>query len=134
MPGIALTLSGEPDEPLAQRLAEEITNLTCSVLHKHPEKTMVLVRYVPHRLWFIDRASLSAWRKNSFRLEVTVTKGTITRQEKAEFQRRAFALFSEVLGGVHPHSNVHIIECCAASYGYGGITQERQLLAAETQP
>jgi len=134
MPGIVLTLSGEPDERLAQRLAEEITSLTCSVLHKQSDKTMVMVRHVPHQLWFIDKRPLSAWGRNSFRLEVTITEGTNTRQEKAEYQRRAFALLSEVLGKIHPHSNIHIIDCGAASYGYGGVSQERQLLDAESQP
>ena len=127
MPGIVLTISGEPDDSLAQRVAEDITNLACSVLRKRPNQTMVMVRHVPHRSWFIEKRSLSAWGKNSFRLEVTITRDTNTREEKTEFHKQAFALLSRVLGDVHPHSNVHIIDCSAAGYGYGGITQENRL-------
>jgi 4-oxalocrotonate tautomerase len=134
MPGIMLTISGEPDDHLARRLAEDITDLTCSVLRKLPSKTMVMVRYVPHHLWFIDKRPLSAWGKNSFRLEVTISRDTNTREEKAEFHRRAFALLSQALGEIHPHSNIHIIDCSAAGYGYGGITQEHRFQHAEPQP
>jgi 4-oxalocrotonate tautomerase len=134
MPGIVLTISGEPDDSLAQRVAEDITNLTCSVLRKRPDRTMVMVRHIPHRSWFIDKRPLSAWGKNSFRLEVTITRDTNTRAEKAEFHKQAFALLSRVLGDVHPHSNVHIIDCSAAGYGYGGITQEHRLQHAEQRP
>lgn len=134
MPGILLTISGEPDDELAQRVAEEITNLTCSVLRKRPEQAMMMIRHVPHRAWFIDKRSLSAWGKNSFRLEVTITRDTNTRTEKAEFHKQAFALLSRLLGDVHPHSNVHIIDCSAAAYGYGGITQEHRFQHADEKP
>jgi 4-oxalocrotonate tautomerase len=131
MPGIVLTISGEPDDGLARQIAEEITSLTCSVLHKRPEQTMVMIRHVPHRWWFIDKRPLSDWGKNSFRLEVTITRDTNTRAEKAEYHRQAFALLSRLLGDIHPHSNVNIIDCSAAGYGYGGITQEHRLQHAE---
>jgi 4-oxalocrotonate tautomerase len=124
MPAIMLTLSVEPNERLTRQLVDDITDLTCSVLRKSPERTMVMVRHVPASAWFIDKRSLLAWGKNSFRLEVTVTRDTNTREEKAEFQRRAFALMSETLGDVHPHSNVHVIDCSATGYGYGGLSQE----------
>jgi 4-oxalocrotonate tautomerase len=133
MPGIVLTLSGEPDDDLAQRIATDITDLACAVLRKRPDQTMVMVRHVPHRSWFIGKRPLSAWGKNSFRLEVTITQDTNTRAEKAEFHSQAFALLSRLLGDVHPHSNVHIIDCNAAGYGYGGITQEQRLQHAGPQ-
>ena len=134
MPGILLTISGEPNDDLAQLAAEEITSLTCSVLRKRPEQTMVMIRHVPHREWFIGKRPLSAWGKNSFRLEVTVTQDTNTRNEMAEFHKLAFALLSQLIGDVHPHSNVHIIECSADAYGYGGVTQEQRLQLEDQRP
>jgi 4-oxalocrotonate tautomerase len=85
---------------------------------------MVQVHYVAHPHWFISSRSLADHGKNSFRLEVTITEGTNTRDEKSAYQKRAFALLSELIGNLHPHSNVHIIDCGAVSYGYGGLTQE----------
>lgn len=124
MPGITLTLSGEEDRALARALAAEITTLTCAVLEKLPANTMVMVRFVPQALWFIDSRSLAEHGRNSFRLEVTITDETTTKDQKARYQREAFALLSERIGNVHPHSNVHVIDCRAGAYSYGGVTQE----------
>ncbi len=134
MPGLRLTVSGDGNTGLSDRLAAELTALTCSVLGKEPVKTMVLVQYVPREQWFIAGSSLAAQGKNSFRLEVTITEETNTEEtnteetntksQKAEYHRQAFDLLSTLIGNVHPHSNVHIIDCAATSYGYGGLTQE----------
>lgn len=124
MPGIKLTVSGTPDEALSRRLATELTNLTCTILRKKPDRTMVQVRYLPREHWFIEARSLAEHGRNSFRLELTITAGTNTREEKAIYQKRTFDLLAELIGNLHPHSNVHIIDCDAASYGYGGLSQE----------
>ena len=126
MPGITLTLSGEEDRALARTLAAEITALTCDVLEKLPANTMVMVRFVPQDLWFIDSRSLADYGRNSFRLEVTITDETTTKDQKARYQHEAFALLSERIGNVHPHSNVHVIDCRASAYSYGGVTQEQK--------
>ena len=124
MPGLKLTVSGAPDEALSRRLAAELTALTCATLRKKPERTMVQVRYLAHEHWFIAARSLADHGKNSFRLELTITEGTNTRDEKSAYQKKAFALLSELIGNLHPHSNIHIIDCDAVSYGYGGLSQE----------
>ena len=124
MPGIKLTVSGEPDEALSRRLAAELTALTCTILKKKPTRTMVQVHYLPREHWFIEARSLAEHSRNSFRLELTITEATNTRDEKTVYQKRAFDLLAESIGNLHPHSNVHIIDCDAVSYGYGGLTQE----------
>ena len=124
MPGLKLTVSGAPDEALSRRLAAELTALTCTTLRKKPERTMVQVRYLPHEHWFIAARSLADHGKNSFRLELTITEGTNTRDEKSAYQKKAFALLSELIGNLHPHANIHVIDCDAVSYGYGGLSQE----------
>ncbi|QPF87174.1 4-oxalocrotonate tautomerase family protein [Bradyrhizobium genosp. L] len=126
MPGIKLTVSGRPDQALSRRLAVELTALTCRTLRKKPERTMVQVHYIEPEHWFIDQRSLADHGKNSFRLEVTITEDTNTRGEKIAYHRQAFALLSELIGNLHPHSNVHIVDCGAVSYGYGGFTQEHR--------
>ncbi|WP_426434823.1 tautomerase family protein [Bradyrhizobium genosp. P] len=124
MPGIKLTVSGTPDDALSRRLATEITSLTCATLKKKRELTMVQIHYLPREQWFIDQRSLVEHGKNSFRLKVTITEGTNTRGDKIAYHKRAFGLLSELIGNLHPHSNVHIIDCGAVCYGYGGRTQE----------
>lgn len=132
MPGIELTVSGTPDEALNRRLATELTALTCETLRKEPERTMVMIHHVPHKQWFINTRSLADQGKNSFRLEVTITEDSNTRDEKEAYQKRVFALLAELIGNVHPHSNVHIVDCKGSAYGYGGITQERRFHAQGT--
>jgi 4-oxalocrotonate tautomerase len=124
MPGLKLTVSGQPDAALSARLAAELTTLTCSTLRKLPERTMVMVHYVPHEHWFIQARSLAEHGRNSFRLEVTITEDTNTKDEKAVYQKEAYELLARLIGNLHAHSNVHVIDCKAAGYGYGGLTQE----------
>ena len=124
MPGIMLRVSGRENHDQTGRFAEELTSLTCSVLDKEPSHTMVMIQYFPHEHWFIGRRSLAELGKNSFRLEVTITDETNTKSQKAVFHRAAFELLSRMIGNIHPHSNVHIIDCRATAYGYGGVTQE----------
>lgn len=127
MPGITLKIAGEPNAELVQRIVPQLTALTCEVLEKRPELTMVMVQFVPHALWFIDSRSLAELGRNSFRLEVTITDETNTKAQKARYQKEAFALLAEEIGNLHPHSNIHVIDCKASSYGYGGVSQEYKL-------
>lgn len=124
MPGIFLTVSGAADQDQTRRLAEEVARLTCTVLRKDPDRATVIIDHVPRERWFIAGHSLADLGKNAFRLEITVTDETNTREEKAAFHAEAFALLSGLIGNVHFHSNVHIVDCRASAYGYGGITQD----------
>ena len=126
MPGLVLRISGDPNQELTRRIVPEIMALTCSVLHKKREQTMVMLQYVSREHWFIAGKSLAEHGKNSFRLEVTVTDETNTKEQKAAYHKAAYAALSALIGNVHPHSNIHIIDCRAAAYGYGGITQEHR--------
>jgi 4-oxalocrotonate tautomerase len=124
MPGVTLTISGPVAPELKQRIAEEITHLTATVLDKEAAKTALTLRFVAHEDWFIAGKSLAELRKNSFKLEVTVIDETVSKDQKAEYHKVTFAALSRLIGNVHPHSNVHVIDCRAAAYGYGGVTQE----------
>lgn len=125
MPGLTLTLSGLPNPIRSRDLAQKLTDLTARLLDKEIARTMVLVRYLPAEDWYIAGRSLVEWGQNSFRLEVTITDETNTKAQKAAYQREAFALLSREIGNLHPHSNVHVIDCRGSAYGYGGVTQEQ---------
>ncbi|WP_019938538.1 hypothetical protein [Bordetella sp. FB-8] len=124
MPGIVLTVSGESNKTLTNRLANELPRLTCRILKKEPERTMMMVRYVPKDQWFIAGRSLAESGQSSFRLEITITDETNTKSEKAAYHKAAFELLSDIIGNLHPHSNIHIMDCRATAYGYGGVTQD----------
>lgn len=124
MPGINVTISGLPDSALTHQLVQQLTDLTCRILKKEPSRTRVIVQYVPEEQWFVAGRSLAAYGKKSFELQVTITGETNTRSEKAAYHKAAYELLAELLGNVHPHSSIHIVDCQATSYGYGGVTQE----------
>lgn len=124
MPGIHITVSGAADTHLTAQLAERLTTVTCEVLKKERERTRVIVQYVPPEQWFIAGTLLATDGRKSFALNVTITEHTNTRSEVAQFHKAAFALLTELLGPVHPHSSIHVQNCEAIGYGYGGITQE----------
>lgn len=124
MPRITLTIAGFPDDSLTQQAASALAQLTSSALDKSLDATLVMISYFPRERWFIAGRSLNDWGHNGFNLEVTITDGTNTRQEKADYHRQAFDLLSALIGNVHPHSNIHVFDCRGDAYGYGGVTQE----------
>jgi 4-oxalocrotonate tautomerase len=124
MPGVLLTVSGQPDQALTRRLADGLARVTCKELKKGLDHMTVMVRYSPPDQWYIAGRSLAEHGKNAFRLDVMITDETNTRGEKAAFHKAAFELLSEVLGNVHPQSNIRIVDCSPTSYGYGGLTHE----------
>jgi len=134
MPGITLTVSGEADQALTSRLATAISRLTCQMLKKELDRTAVLVHHHPREQWFIAGRSLAELGKNAFRLEVTITDETNTKVEKAEYHKAAFALLEDIVGNLHPHSGIHVIDCRASAYGYGGVTQEQYPFRQVRQP
>lgn len=124
MPGLTLKISGQPNAVLVRSLVPKLTALACDVLEKLPEQTLVTFNFVPQELWFINNRSLAELGKNSFRLDVTITDETNTKAQKARFHKDAFALLAEEIGNLHPHSTIHVIDCRASAYGYGGVSQE----------
>lgn len=77
--------------------------------------------------------SLVELDKNAFRLWVTITDETNTKVEKAEYHKAAFALLSEIIGNVHPVSNIYVIDARAGTYGYSGVSQEYAFHHAATR-
>ena len=126
MPSFTLTVSGERNPALIAQAVPALTSIGVETLHKRADLTVVTVRFVPREDWFIDNTSLAQMGLESFRLEVTITEGTNTREEKAAFHERAFATLERLIGNVHHHSSIHVVDCRGDSYGYGGVTQDRR--------
>jgi 4-oxalocrotonate tautomerase len=67
---------------------------------------------------------LSEHRKSSFYFDIKITDETNTKMEKEQYIREAFAGFAGILGEIHEESYIYVQDVRAASYGYGGRTQE----------
>jgi 4-oxalocrotonate tautomerase len=130
MPMITLRLSHPEAERLVPEAAALASALTARWLGKDPAVTAVAVEIVPGQRWFVAGQSLAQQRLTSFFLEVRVTDGTNTVDQKAAYIREAFAAFCALLGDVSPESYVHVVDARADAYGYGGKTQGRRLIEA----
>ena len=89
-----------------------------------PELTSIAIEYIDPDDWIVGGRSLTAQRRSSIFFDIRVTDETNTKAEKAQYIREAFAAFSALLGNLHEESYIHVHDVRAASYGYGGRTQE----------
>lgn len=124
MPILQVKLSAAPSPALSQQLAATLTELTAQLLHKQPAVTVVTLDYVDPAHWLVGGRSLAEQEVASFFLDIKVTDGTNTKDEKAAYQQQVFARMGELLGPLHPTSYVHVHDVRAEAWGYGGLTQE----------
>lgn len=128
MPFIRITALGPTlaTEQLS-RLGNGITALMAGVLGKQAALTSVLVEQPPAAGWFIGGEPAEI----AVHIDATITAGTNSAKEKAEFVERTMKLIRAVIGyELSPATYVVIHEIPAQSWGYDGRTQESRRLAA----
>lgn len=124
MPYLNLKLCAPSSPETAGQLAQCLTDLTAEILKKKRELTAVAVEFVATAHWHIGGASLAAQSLCSFYLDIKVTEGTNTKDEKALYASRAFAEIEAIVGTLAPASYIVIHEVRADAWGYRGQTQE----------
>lgn len=124
MPILNVKVSAEKTPELTHQIAELLLDLTTRILKKKREVTAIAIDYVSHDSWVVGGHLLSEQNKNSFYFDIKITDETNTKDEKAQYIREAFAGFERILGNLHEESYIYVQDVRAASYGYGGYTQE----------
>jgi 4-oxalocrotonate tautomerase len=124
MPILNVKISGTRSAETSRAVASHLMEITTRILHKKAEDTAIAISFVPHEDWYIAGEPLSTSGRNSFYFDIRVTDETNTKAEKAAYIRAAFEGFARILGDLHAHSYVHVQDARAATYGYGGQTQE----------
>ncbi len=124
MPILTVKVSGKKSRDLTARIADLLMDLTGRILKKKREVTAIAIEYVDHDSWFVGGRLLSEIGKNSFYFDIKITDETNTKDEKARYIEEAFAGFERILGNLHEESYIYVQDVRAASYGYGGRTQE----------
>ena len=123
MPTLNLKVTPPIDAAQAQSLAAALTTLTADVLGKRREVTAVTIESLPASHWFV--AGQPAARATA-QLQIHITAGTNTTEQKARFVAAAFALLQSELapdGALEPASYVQVLALAAPDWGYGGRTQ-----------
>lgn len=124
MPILTVKVAAEESAALTQRIAGLLSELTSRILKKNPDVTAIVIDYVDPARWIVGGIPLSEHRKSSFYFDIKITDETNTKMEKEQYIREAFAGFAAILGEVHEESYIYVQDVRAASYGYGGRTQE----------
>lgn len=131
MPSLTLKIAGPVQAPAIKELVEQVVALTTEVLGKKKEVTTIAVDLVPAGQWFVAGRPLAAGR-TAFFLEVNVTEGTNTKDEKAAFLKGAYTAAEAVLGALEAASYIAVREVRGDAYGYGGVTQEHRYIQSKT--
>lgn len=132
MPLITVAYSSSRRVPsLKADIAAAIGELTAQILHKDPKVTAIIVKSVDAADWFAAGKSLAEQNLASFWLDIHVTEGTNTKDEKAAYIAAMFKRMGELLGPLHQESYLHVDEVRGDAYGFGGLTQERRYIAGK---
>jgi len=132
MPLITVTVSSpHPQMPAKAAIAAEVSRLSSSILHKDPKVTAIIVTTVPPEDWFCGGRSLAEQQRASVWLDIHITDGTNTKDEKAAFIAATYAAFRDLLGPLHEESYVHVHDVRDDAYGFGGLTQGRRYIARQ---
>jgi 4-oxalocrotonate tautomerase len=135
MPLITVTVSTPHQKVLDKpAIAAEVALLSTTILGKDPKVTAVIVTRVSSDDWFCGGKSLTEEWLASFWMDIHITDGTNTKDEKAAFVAAAFEAMGRLLGPLHEESYVHVHDVRGDAYGYGGLTQERRYIAARLAP
>lgn len=103
----------EPD------LARTLTDLIASDLAKRHDLTSVQIEAAPAQTWTIGGKR----PPSTAHLEVFVTAGTNTVEQKREFQKKAMALLRAEWPELYPPTYVVVHELPATDWGYDGMSQ-----------
>lgn len=131
MPIINLKISKNLEEDQIQSVINSVTELTHTHLKKKKELTAINYTFIPQNNWFVNAESLETLQQHSFYLDIKVTDGTNSKDEKSAYIKALFDFFESVLQNIHNESYVYIEEVKGDAYGYAGKTQEYRYIKSK---
>jgi len=132
MPLITVTFSSQHSQSASKAaIAAEVNRLSSAFLNNDPKVTAIIVQRVEPEDWFAGGNSLADQGLASVWLDIHVTEGNKTKDEKAKFIAEALKAMCKLLGPLHQESYIHVHEVRGDAYGYGGLTQERRYIAGK---
>ena len=132
MPFINIRTAGEPlTDAKRGELIRETTNLMARLMGKKAELTSVRIEPGGAGHWGIGGAVLRDASGRAAHMDIKVTAGTNTDQEKAAMVEAGHDLLADVLGALPEATYVIIHEVPAVNWGYAGKTQAARAEAKE---
>lgn len=123
MPYINIRLGTNLDPEQRKQLYEKTTVLMNSVMGKRPEVTVVHIQESAAQQWSTNAMPLKAKEPVGVYVDIKITEGTNTPEEKAEMLSHTVKMLRDAVGTIQEACYVVIDEIPANSWGYNGKTQ-----------
>jgi len=123
MPYINIRLGTTLEDAQRKQLQEQTTSLMNTVMGKRREVTVVHIDESDPGQWSENACSLLADNPVGAYVDIKVTDGTNTPEEKSEMIFRTVEMLKDVVGAVQEACYVVIDDVPANSWGYNGKTQ-----------
>jgi len=134
MPLITVSYASSHRSPSSKAaIAAAVSDLTAAILHKDPKVIAIIVKAVDAADWFVGGRSLAEQNLASYWIDIHVTEGTNTKDEKAAYLAAMFKRMVELLGPLHPETYLHVDEVRGDAYGFGGLSQERRYITSKLE-
>ncbi|KRL93514.1 tautomerase family protein [Levilactobacillus hammesii] len=131
MPYLNVRIAAPQSTETAQKVAQLLTNLATDTLGKAHDVVAVDVQFADQPHWFVGGQAIANQDAVTFYIEIKVTTGTNTRDEKAQFIEKAFTGMQAILGPVAPASYVVVKNVDADDWGFSGKTQAYRYIAPQ---
>jgi 4-oxalocrotonate tautomerase len=130
MPYITITVAGQTlDQEQTDTLIAETTRLMHEVMGKRVDVTSVRIEEVSGRRWAIGGTLVGEGGLAAAHMNIKVTAGTNTADEKAAMVAAGYRLMQDVLGAIHEACYVVIHELSADAWGFAEQTQAARAAA-----
>ncbi len=127
MPFINISVSGATlSDTQKQHLFNETTRLMSEVMKKNPDLTSVRIDQFPADSWAVGRKSMVVRGETAVHMDIKVTDGTNTDEEKAEMIKQAMSMLKDIVGSTPEASYIVIHDLDASAWGYDGHTQHER--------
>ncbi|MBI2768197.1 MAG: 4-oxalocrotonate tautomerase [Burkholderiales bacterium] len=134
MPTLNLRVAPLQNPDRYTALAHALTRITHDILGKRAEVTAVTIEDLPAARWHVNGRPVE---RPTAMLEISITQGTNTANEKRAFIEAAFGELQRQLahsGALEEASYVIVRELPASDWGYDGVTQLDRKRAKELVP
>src|SRR6478672_3963367 len=115
MPILNVKVSARKSTDMTKSISAILLDLTSTILGKKPDVTSIAIEYVDPEDWVVGGVSLAEQNKSSIYFDIKITDETNTKAEKAEYIRRAFSAFEQLLGNLHHESYIYVQDVRATS-------------------
>jgi 4-oxalocrotonate tautomerase len=127
MPYVNVKLNVKPSDELRKKIVDRVLENTTNILNKKEDVTSVLVEFISPNSWSVGGKNVP-----TFYLDIKITKGTNTKEQRANYIKKCYTDFTEILGEISPVSYSVIDEVNADSWGFEGVTQEYRYIQSKT--